>query len=49
VYLVPANVAPLPLPNVDAATDSEMMITPALPSVFEPNGYSSTGYISYCI
>ena len=38
-YLVPANTPPFPLPNVEAATDNEMMTTPALPIVLKPKGY----------
>ena len=39
-YLVPANTPPFPLPNVEAATDNEMMTTPALPIVLKPKGYN---------
>jgi len=44
--LVPANKPPLPLPSVETATDNEIMITPALPSVLEPKGYNVN--ISLC-
>ena len=39
-YLVPAKKFPLPLPNVETATDNEMITTPALPIVLKPKGYS---------
>ena len=41
-----ANKLPLPLPNVEAATDNEIITTPALPIVLKPKGYNMhTKYI----
>ena len=40
-YLVPANTPPFPLPSVEAATDNEIMTTPALPIVLKPKGYNA--------
>ena len=37
-HLVPPNKFPLPLPNVETATDNEIIITPALPIVLKPKG-----------